>query len=249
MGGTIARYSAEGVETSLVTAAEGKLGVAVQEEPNPGPATWAGIRMAELLGAAPALRACAMSPSSTTWMATSIRRTGPAMGEIVGHTAARPPASRDTFGPDGAYGHPDHIAICQFTTRGRSLRRQTRLFCAGGSAAHRVAKLYYRVFTAEEFATFRVGLRQRDASRRQSGAAGPRSPSGPSPRASPPPTTGGACGKRSPAIRRSCRCTPCWKRCPRSATARSGAIRRTTACSARSMAAGGRETDLFEGLR
>jgi LmbE family N-acetylglucosaminyl deacetylase len=55
-----------------------------------------------------------------------------------------------TFGPDGAYGHPDHIAISQFTT--------TAIMCAadagypiGDAPPHRVRKFYYRVWTQAEF--------------------------------------------------------------------------------------------------
>jgi LmbE family N-acetylglucosaminyl deacetylase len=52
-----------------------------------------------------------------------------------------------SFGPDGGYGHPDHIAICQLTS--------AALVCAADAsypgveeAPHRVAKFFYLVSNA-----------------------------------------------------------------------------------------------------
>ena len=60
-----------------------------------------------------------------------------------------------TFGPDGAYGHPDHIAISQFTA--------AAIVCAAdpgyaidGSTPHRVSKFYYRVWTQPEFDVYQA---------------------------------------------------------------------------------------------
>jgi LmbE family N-acetylglucosaminyl deacetylase len=63
-----------------------------------------------------------------------------------------------TFGPDGAYGHPDHIAISQLAT--------TALLCAADPnfqdpehrPAHRVVKLYYRVWSGPEMAAFEAAF-------------------------------------------------------------------------------------------
>ena len=38
------------------------------------------------------------------------------VAKIVSHIRRVKPDVVITFAPDGAYGHPDHIAICQFTT-------------------------------------------------------------------------------------------------------------------------------------
>ena len=54
-GGTIARYSAEGVETYLVTATRGKQGWFGRPEENPGPAALGSIREQELRSAASVL--------------------------------------------------------------------------------------------------------------------------------------------------------------------------------------------------
>ena len=56
-----------------------------------------------------------------------------------------------TFGPEGAYGHPDHIAISQFTTAAVG---------AGGAAAHRVAKLYYIAWTRRKWDAYQAALKK-----------------------------------------------------------------------------------------
>ena len=46
-----------------------------------------------------------------------------------------------TFGPDGCYGHPDHIAISQFTTAAIIEAASPDSFYSQDLAPHRVAKL------------------------------------------------------------------------------------------------------------
>jgi len=48
-----------------------------------------------------------------------------------------------TFGPEGAYGHPDHIAISQFTTAAIVAAADPSYASADALPPHRVAKLYY----------------------------------------------------------------------------------------------------------
>ena len=50
-----------------------------------------------------------------------------------------------TFGPDGLYGHPDHIAISQFTTSAIVCAADPSYPLAEHLAPHRVSKLYYKV--------------------------------------------------------------------------------------------------------
>ena len=70
-----------------------------------------------------------------------------AIAGIVGHLRRVRPDVVVTFGPDGAYGHPDHIAISQFTTAAivaaadRVCRRRRR----GGAAACGVEALLHRL--------------------------------------------------------------------------------------------------------
>jgi LmbE family N-acetylglucosaminyl deacetylase len=78
------------------------------------------------------------------------------IGQIVAHLRVIRPQVVVTFGPDGGYGHPDHIAISQFTA--------AALVCAADPAytahssisllaePHRVSKFYYRVWTQNDIA-------------------------------------------------------------------------------------------------
>jgi LmbE family N-acetylglucosaminyl deacetylase len=48
-----------------------------------------------------------------------------------------------TFGPDGAYGHPDHIAVSQFATAACVFAADSSHRDQQGQAPHRVDKFYY----------------------------------------------------------------------------------------------------------
>ena len=149
-GGALAKYAAEGVETYLITATRGEHGWWGDAEDYPGPIGLGQIREAELRAAAEVLHLRevhlldyidgdldqAEPRAVVAKIAALIRRIRP---EVV-----------VTFGPDGAYGHPDHIAISQFTA--------TAIICAadpgypiGDAPPHRVDKFYYRVWTQAEF--------------------------------------------------------------------------------------------------
>src|SRR6185436_9110347 len=56
-----------------------------------------------------------------------------------------------TFGPEGAYGHPDHIAISQFTAAAVLRAADTN---------HRVAKLYHIAWTAPTWAAYQSALKK-----------------------------------------------------------------------------------------
>jgi LmbE family N-acetylglucosaminyl deacetylase len=56
-----------------------------------------------------------------------------------------------TFGPDGAYGHPDHIAVSQLTTAA-VIRAADRTYS--------VSKLYYIAWTASIWAEYQAALKR-----------------------------------------------------------------------------------------
>lgn len=143
-GGTIARYAAEGVEVHLVTATSGQKGWVGDPERNPGEAALGRIRREELRRAAAILGV------------RNVYLLGHADGEldevdpeaIVTEIAAyirefRPDVVL-TFGHDGLYGHPDHIAICQFTTAAVVAAANPGSRFLHGFEPHQVSKLYYR---------------------------------------------------------------------------------------------------------
>ncbi len=67
------------------------------------------------------------------------------VGAIASHIRRVRPDVVVTFGPDGAYGHPDHIAISQFTSAAVAAAGSDSFAGKGDDAgpAHLVSKLYY----------------------------------------------------------------------------------------------------------
>jgi len=59
-----------------------------------------------------------------------------------------------TFGPYGGYGHPDHIAISQFTPAAIVEAANPNSLYSRDLAAHSVSKLYYMAETEEVFAVY-----------------------------------------------------------------------------------------------
>ena len=65
-----------------------------------------------------------------------------------------------TFGPDGAYGHPDHVAISQFTTAAIVHAADASALTRGSAGPHRVAKLYYIAWSSKKWAAYQAALRK-----------------------------------------------------------------------------------------
>ena len=150
LGGALAKYAAEGVETYLITATRGEHGWWGEAEDYPGPIGLGQIREAELRAAAEVLQL--REVHLLDYIDGELDRAEPhaAVAQITTHLRRIRPDVVVTFGPDGAYGHPDHIAISQFTA--------TAVICAadpgypiGTSPPHRVRRFYYRVWTQSEF--------------------------------------------------------------------------------------------------
>lgn len=149
-GGLLARYAAEGVETYLVTATRGERGWQGDPATNPGLAGLGAIRTAELQAAAGVLGL--REVQFLDYIDGDLDQADPpaAIGRIVAHIRRVRPQVVVTFGPEGAYGHPDHIAISQLTAAALVCAADPA-YAADGTAPHRVAKFYYRVWTPEEF--------------------------------------------------------------------------------------------------
>jgi len=142
-GSTFARYAAEGVETYLVCATRGERGWFESEGPDPGFEGMARIREAELRCAAENLglrEVCFLD-----YIDGDVDRAEPKeiIAKIVSQVRRIKPQVVVTFSPDGAYGHPDHIALSQFTNAALVCAADAS-FASEGSP-HRVSKLYYMV--------------------------------------------------------------------------------------------------------
>jgi LmbE family N-acetylglucosaminyl deacetylase len=149
VGGTLAKYAAEGVEVFLLTATRGERGRYYGRPPDdqqhPGPSALAELREAELRAAASALGV--REVSLLDYRDQLLDRANPreAVSAIVRHLRRVRPQVIVTFGPDGAYGHPDHIAISQFTTAAVVAAADSAIPSSGTRAVrpHAVSKLYY----------------------------------------------------------------------------------------------------------
>jgi LmbE family N-acetylglucosaminyl deacetylase len=82
-----------------------------------------------------------------------------AIARIVGHLRRVKPHVVITFGPDGAYGHPDHIAISQMTGAAIVAAADPAFAADGADAPHRVAKFYYIAWSARKWAAYQAALR------------------------------------------------------------------------------------------
>ena len=140
MGGTLAKYAAEGIDVAILAATRGERGRYRDGKDHPGPTELGRIRESELRAAAAELGV--REVSFLDYLDAELDSVAPreAIDRIASHLRRLRPQVVLTFGPEGGYGHPDHIAISQFTTAA-----VVRAATPGrdGEPAHAVAKLYY----------------------------------------------------------------------------------------------------------
>ncbi len=153
MGATLAKYSAEGVETTLVCATRGERGWFGPEQQNPGPDALGQLREGELRRAAETLGLRAVHFLDIIDGGLDQANPAEAIAKIVTHIRAIQPQVVVTFPPDGNYGHPDHIAIGQFTGAAIVCAADATYADARSLPAHRVSKLYFMV-DSENFVNF-----------------------------------------------------------------------------------------------
>ena len=136
IGGTLSKYAAEGVETFLLTATRGdggRCGVhRLGDREHPGRAALGNRREHELRAAASVLGVKDVAVLEYPDSQVDSAKPDEVTTAIVDHLRRVRPHVVITFGPDGAYGHPDHIAISQFTTA-----------AVVAAADPTIAKLYY----------------------------------------------------------------------------------------------------------
>ena len=147
-GGTLARYAAQGVETFLITATRGEAGrIGASHAVDPHAA--GKIRESELCAAAEILNVSEVTILGYPDGALDTVNTSAVVEQIAAHMRRIRPHVVVTFGPDGAYGHPDHIAISQFAT--------AAAICSAPDAP---AKLYYLAWRKEKWDAYQAAFRQ-----------------------------------------------------------------------------------------
>lgn len=164
-GGTLARYAAEGVETYLVTATRGEAG-RFGSLGKPGDPVEAGrVREAELRAAANVLGVREVSILGYPDGAVDQVPSAIAIRAIAFHIRRIRPHVIVTFGPEGGYGHPDHIAVSQFTTAATVCAADAGYQIDDGSQAdspspHRVAKLHYMAWRNNKWEAYQAAFRK-----------------------------------------------------------------------------------------
>ncbi len=141
-GSTLAKYADQGIETYLVCATKGQKGWKLGDYP--GPEAVGEHRARELQKAAEALKlkkVCFLD-----YMDGELDQVDPqeAISKIANHIKQIQPQVVITFGPEGMYGHPDHIAISQFTA---AAIVQAANQNNDGLNPHQVLKFYYLVWS------------------------------------------------------------------------------------------------------
>jgi LmbE family N-acetylglucosaminyl deacetylase len=166
VGGTLAKYASEGVEVFLLTATRGDRGRfrgrPLDDPQHPGPEALARIREGELRAAASALGV--REVIILDYHDQHLDRANPreAVTTIAGHIRRIRPDVVVTFGPDGAYGHPDHIAISQFATAATVAAADPEFSGDGIQAAepHAVSKLYYIAWPESAWKAYQAAFRK-----------------------------------------------------------------------------------------
>ena len=127
VGGTLAKYAADGARVVLVSATRGEAGL-----PGRSAAETARIREAELRAAARTLGAARVE--SLDYVDGHLSQADPqeVVDRLTGLLEEERPDAVITFGRDGISGHPDHVAVHQLVTQ-------------AFERAHLPARLFYLV--------------------------------------------------------------------------------------------------------
>jgi LmbE family N-acetylglucosaminyl deacetylase len=167
MGGTLAKYASEGVEVYLLTATRGEGGRfrgRRQDDPeHPGRLALAALREQELRAAAAVLGLRGVT--LLDYGDQQLDRADPreAVGKIAAELRRIRPDVVLTFGPEGAYGHPDHIAISQFTTAAVVAAANSAFPCNGTGVTlptHVVSKLYYLAWPQSTWTAYETAIQK-----------------------------------------------------------------------------------------
>jgi LmbE family N-acetylglucosaminyl deacetylase len=144
IGGTLARYADEGVRVELITATRGEAGT-IFDSSMATPENIAQVREEELRCACEVL---GIGPARFLNCSDGAMRgcTDKALEPVVRMIREVRPQVVITFGPDGMYGHPDHIACHQLTTLAWEKAGDASVFPAHeekGLEPYQPARLFY----------------------------------------------------------------------------------------------------------
>ncbi len=149
LGGILARYASEGVETHVVTATRGELGWFGPPEENPGPEALGRIRERELHDAASVLGVSDLTLLNYRDGELDHADQDELLRQVVAHVRRIRPDVVVTFDHNGIYGHPDHIAATRATTAALVAAADANFQLDTGDPPHAVPKLYYFAWRQE----------------------------------------------------------------------------------------------------
>ena len=134
----------------LVTATRGERGWFGAPADNPGLEALGRLREAELAAAAQVLDLQSVAFLDYVDGDLDQANVAEATSKIAHHLRRVKPHVVITFGPDGAYGHPDHIAISQFSQAAIVLAASPQFEDPQDYPPHDVLKFYYMAGTEPE---------------------------------------------------------------------------------------------------
>lgn len=152
-GGTLARYVSEGISVVLVCATRGEVGE-INDPVLATPETLGQVRENELRCALDVLGVSKLRFLDYIDGQLAAVDSDEAEGKVVRAIREFRPEVVFTFGPDGVYGHPDHVAISRLATAAFDSAAEPSRFpeqIAEGLSAHQARKLYYRAVSRQEF--------------------------------------------------------------------------------------------------
>lgn len=147
-GGTLARYAAQGAEVMVVSATQGEAG----QIHDAGAATRRTLGQTRARELQLSCRRLGVQSAVCLDYGDGRLRDNdplPLTKCLTGIIRIFRPDIVITFGPDGAYGHPDHVTISDLTTRAFYLAGDPTQFpeqLKAGNAPHRPGRLYYSAF-------------------------------------------------------------------------------------------------------
>jgi LmbE family N-acetylglucosaminyl deacetylase len=153
-GGVLAKYAAEGVQTFLITATRGQNGWFGDPDTYPGPDALGLRREAELDEAAQVLGIQEVNLLDYCDGELDRAPADEIIAKICRQIRKVRPQVIVTFDPFGVYGHPDHIAISQYTTAAIVAAADPQYADAQEIPSHRVSKFYYLAETEQDLANY-----------------------------------------------------------------------------------------------
>jgi LmbE family N-acetylglucosaminyl deacetylase len=159
VGGTLAKYAKEGIATYLITATRGERGRFGDAAVRPSLQVVGAVREAELRAAGKELGIREIH--FLDYIDGDLDRASPieAQAKIVPLIRHIKPQVVVTFGPDGAYGHPDHIAISQLACSAVLLAADGTYAAVPGVAPHRVSKCYFVAWRKPKWDAYQAALK------------------------------------------------------------------------------------------